>query len=219
MKFNSSLRMHSYTGRMMFLSIRMVNQIMLLLVMVRMVVLSIRMVGYLVWTAGSNKYCSEDWTLELCWTIRMIFRMIKLSLPSLRLLYLQEERFASRMTARIIRMQWFWEYDYPTKGVERSVILGTDEVSRMQRRLGRMSRMLFLPVGVRTRLLVTSADVLHAFSLPECNVKVDAVPGRLNSRMLFLSRPGFFYGQCSELCGRMMTFIPILVIGLPVEFF
>lgn len=38
---------------------------------------------------------------------------------------------------------------------------------------------LLLPYGARTRVLVSSADVLHSFALPTLGVKLDATPGRL----------------------------------------
>jgi len=40
-------------------------------------------------------------------------------------------------------------------------------------------------------------------------IKADAVPGRLNQLTLYSDRPGLYYGQCSEICGRNHSFIPI----------
>jgi len=70
---------------------------------------------------------------------------------------------------------------------------------------------LVLPTNVTTRFLVSSSDVLHAFAVPELGFKVDAVPGRLNQILLFISRPGIYYGQCSELCGANHAFMPIVI--------
>lgn len=47
--------------------------------------------------------------------------------------------------------------------------------------------------------------------MPSLGVKVDAVPGRLNQVSFRTSRPGVFYGQCSELCGANHSFMPIVV--------
>jgi len=46
---------------------------------------------------------------------------------------------------------------------------------------------------------LTSVDVLHSWALPRLSFKVDAIPGRLRSRSLFVPR-GRFFGFCSELC-------------------
>lgn len=42
-------------------------------------------------------------------------------------------------------------------------------------------------------------------------VRIDAVPGRLNQSSILINRPGFFYGQCSEICGSNHRFIPIVI--------
>lgn len=42
-------------------------------------------------------------------------------------------------------------------------------------------------------------------------IKVDAVPGRINTFYLVGSRIGIFYGQCSELCGFGHGFMPIVI--------
>jgi cytochrome c oxidase subunit 2 len=58
-------------------------------------------------------------------------------------------------------------------------------------------------------------DVLHAFTVPELGIKCDAVPGRLNVTSAYISRPGVFYGQCSELCGVSHGFMPIVIQSIP----
>jgi len=51
---------------------------------------------------------------------------------------------------------------------------------------------LYLPVGVPIKLLVTSNDVIHSFTVPSFGIKVDAVPGRLNQVMFVIARSGDF---------------------------
>jgi cytochrome c oxidase subunit 2 len=58
-----------------------------------------------------------------------------------------------------------------------------------------------LPVGVYVRINVTAADVLHSWAVPSLGIKIDAVPHRINSGIIFLQRTVVFYGQCSEICG------------------
>lgn len=48
---------------------------------------------------------------------------------------------------------------------------------------------------------------------------MDACPGRLNQVGLTIYRRGIFYGQCSELCGINHGFMPIVIVGVPVESF
>lgn len=70
---------------------------------------------------------------------------------------------------------------------------------------------LYLPVNTSSRLLITSTDVIHSFSLPSLGLKVDALPGRINQLFSNPSRVGLFFGQCSEICGSNHSFMPISV--------
>lgn len=45
------------------------------------------------------------------------------------------------------------------------------------------------------------------------------MPGRLNQVSFFVSRPGVFYGQCSEICGANHSFMPIVVEAVDVDDF
>ncbi len=45
---------------------------------------------------------------------------------------------------------------------------------------------------------------------------MDACPGRLNQVALYVTRPGTYYGQCSELCGINHAFMPIVVEGVHI---
>ena len=69
------------------------------------------------------------------------------------------------------------------------------------------------------RILISSADVLHAWTVPALGVKADAVPGRLNQVKFIAQRPGLFYGQCSEICGANHRFMPIVIESVSSEAF
>jgi heme/copper-type cytochrome/quinol oxidase subunit 2 len=68
-----------------------------------------------------------------------------------------------------------------------------------------------VPVNIPIRFCVTSADVIHSFSVPSAGIKVDAVPGVLSAITVKFNRVGVFYGQCSEICGRLHSFMPIQI--------
>jgi heme/copper-type cytochrome/quinol oxidase subunit 2 len=74
-----------------------------------------------------------------------------------------------------------------------------------------------LPRQIPLRILVTRADVLHAWAIPSLGLKVDAVPGRLNQLRVEINTVGVFYGQCSEICGANHRFIPIAVQFLKIN--
>lgn len=68
-----------------------------------------------------------------------------------------------------------------------------------------------VPLHTQIRMLISSADVLHAWTVPAIGVKADAVPGRLNQVKFIPQRPGLFFGQCSEICGANHSFMPIVI--------
>jgi len=98
-----------------------------------------------------------------------------------------------------------------------SVMIGEEDLKEGTHRLLEVNNRLLIPVGVPIRFLITSTDVLHSWSLPSLGLKVDAVPGRLNQFVIEVKRPGIFYGQCSELCGPMHGFMPIIVQAVSFE--
>ena len=68
---------------------------------------------------------------------------------------------------------------------------------------------MVVPVGATVRMLVTAADVIHDWAMPAVGAKMDAIPGRLNEFTFTPKREGLYYGQCSELCGRLHAYMPI----------
>jgi cytochrome c oxidase subunit 2 len=57
--------------------------------------------------------------------------------------------------------------------------------------------------------------VIHSFGIPSLWFKIDAVPGRLNERTMFIEEPGIYYGQCFELCGARHAYMPIVIEAVP----
>jgi len=163
-----------------------------------------------------NKFIIEGQEIETIWTILPALILIFIALPSLKTLYLMEDTKTPSITVKITGHQWYWSYQYTSLNVietenfiERSKIL----------RLLKTREILYLPVNILVRSLVTSADVIHSWTIPSLGTKVDALPGRLNQIFLFSKRVGLFSGQCSEICGTNHSFIPILIIvSSPKEF-
>lgn len=78
-------------------------------------------------------------------------------------------------------------------------------------RLLRCDNFLVVPFSTIVRIVVTSLDVIHSWTVPALGVKTDAVPGRLNQINMMFKRPGVFVGQCSEICGANHSFMPIRI--------
>jgi len=144
--------------------------------------------------------------------------------PSMYLLYSNESEIDPNLTIKIIGHQWYWTYQarsaMDVKGSRKalvidynydSVMVDVKKLSRGGKRLLETDTALVLPYNMIIRFLITSADVLHSWALPEFGIKVDAVPGRLNQVVTSTNNLGIFYGQCSELCGVSHGFMPIKV--------
>jgi cytochrome c oxidase subunit 2 len=159
--------------------------------------------------------------LEIVWTAVPVLILVIIAIPSFKLLYYQDRLPETELTIKAIGHQWYWTYEYPDHGnfTFDAIMLPDEEIGPGQHRLLETDNRVVLPVGTNIRVLVTAADVLHAWAMPSMGVKVDAVPGRLNELWLHITEPGVYYGQCSELCGANHGFMPIAVEALPKEEF
>ena len=162
---------------------------------------------------------SHNTLLEVIWTGVPILILVVVSVPSIRLL---QDQFkpapAKALTIKATGNQWFWTYSYPDNG-------GFEIISNMlpeekavangePPQLAADYRMV-VPVGEPIRLQVTASDVIHAFAVPSLWFKIDGVPGRINEKVLTVTKPGVYYGQCSELCGARHGYMPIALEALP----
>lgn len=165
------------------------------------------------YSVNLDQYLLESQGLELFWTIIPSFVLIFIGLPSIRLLYLLDENFKPTITLKTIGHQWYWSYEYSDfNNIEfDSYIIPADPTNPAGFRLLDTDNRIVLPLSAQVRMLISAADVLHAWTIPVLGVKADAVPGRLNQVNFILNRPGLFFGQCSEICGANHSFMPIAI--------
>nr|YP_009420765.1 cytochrome c oxidase subunit 2 [Conomurex luhuanus]ASO76829.1 cytochrome c oxidase subunit 2 [Conomurex luhuanus] len=188
-------------------------------------VMIISLVGYAAVSLMVNKYTCrslvEGQEIETIWTIIPAVILVFLALPSLRLLYLLDEVGDCNLTVKSIGHQWYWSYEYSDfLNIEfDSYMVPTNELEKGDFRLLEVDHRVVLPTQTDIRVLVTSADVIHSWTVPSLGVKADAIPGRLNQLSFFIKYPGVFYGQCSEICGANHSFMPIVVEAIPLENF
>jgi len=150
--------------------------------------------------------------VEVVWTVVPIVILVVIAIPSFRLLYFQRDIPEADMTVKAVGYQWYWGYEYPDHGdfAFDSLILSDEERGDQPRLLATDTAMV-VPVDTTVRVIVTAADVLHAFAMPAFGLKMDAVPGRLNETWFKAEKTGTYYGQCSELCGIRHAFMPIRI--------
>ncbi len=154
--------------------------------------------------------------LEVAWTALPVLILVIIAIPSLRLLFLQLEVPEPDLTIKATGSQWYWTYEYPDEAIEfDAVMLQKDELTQYGYTaddwLLATDTRVVVPVNAVVHVLVTGSDVIHAWAIPSFGSKIDAVPGRINETWFRAEETGVFYGQCSELCGKDHTYMPIVV--------
>lgn len=160
-----------------------------------------------------NRFLLQGHSIELIWTITPMIILIFIAIPSIKILYLTDEIFNNKITIKSIGHQWYWSYEYSDFiNIEfDSFITPTNELKTREFRLLDVDNRCTLPFNYPIRILTTSIDVIHSWTVPSLGIKIDSTPGRLNQSILIIHRPGLFFGQCSEICGINHRFIPIVI--------
>jgi cytochrome c oxidase subunit 2 len=161
-------------------------------------------------------------TIEVVWTVIPAVILVAMAVPAAETLVRMEDTRGSELTIKVTGYQWRWHYDYIDDGVRFFSTL--DRESNAARKLGsgiepmtvdnyllKVDNELVVPVNTKVRLLLTGADVLHAWWVPALGVKKDAVPGVVRYAWFTADTEGTYRGQCAELCGMDHGFMPIVV--------
>jgi cytochrome c oxidase subunit 2 len=160
---------------------------------------------------------THNTALEVIWTLVPVIILVAIAVPSFKLLFLQQTIPPADVTVKAIGRQWYWAYEYPDAKLEfeSRMLNETDRKAQKadQPRLLAVDNDIVVPVNKVVRVLVTAdaIGVIHAFAVPSFGIKIDAVPGRLNETWFKATREGIYFGQCSELCGRDHSYMPIAV--------
>jgi cytochrome c oxidase subunit 2 len=151
--------------------------------------------------------------VEVLWTVIPVVILVIIALPSFRILFFQLNTPPADLTIKATGVTWNWKYDYPDNGDFEfdSLMLQDKERKAGQPRLLSVDNEMVVPVNKVIRVLVTGFDVIHSFTVPSFGIKIDAIPGRLNETWFKATKVGWYYGQCSELCGKDHAFMPIAV--------
>ncbi len=158
--------------------------------------------------------------VEVIWTVVPFLILIGMAIPSTRVLTEIYDSSESELDIVITGYQWRWQYRYLSEDGEEvsffSNLATPDEqiynvAAKGENYLLEVDQPLVLPVGRKVRFLLTSADVIHSWWVPDFAVKKDAVPGFMNESWVVAEQTGTYRGQCTELCGQDHGFMPIVV--------
>nr|QPN53235.1 cytochrome c oxidase subunit II [Lycorma delicatula]QPN53248.1 cytochrome c oxidase subunit II [Lycorma delicatula] len=167
----------------------------------------------------SNNMLTENQLMETIWTTMPAIILIFIAIPSIKTLYLMEEVIKPSITIKTIGHQWYWSYEYSdSKKMEfESYMKPQTELTSF--RLIEVDNRMVIPFSTQIRMIVSSSDVIHSWTIPSMGVKMDAIPGRLNQISLMTKNPGVFFGQCSEICGMNHSFMPITMESINMKSF
>nr|WVH37065.1 cytochrome c oxidase subunit 2 [Meteora sporadica]WVH37087.1 cytochrome c oxidase subunit 2 [Meteora sporadica] len=154
-------------------------------------------------------------TIEIVWTTIPALILIVIAVPSFALLYSMDEVIDPAMTIKVIGHQWYWSYEMSDNLGEQinydSYMVKTPDLEPGEFRLLEVDNSVIVPTHTHIRVVVTSTDVIHSWAVPSLGIKIDACPGRLNQATFFIKRAGYYYGQCSEICGVNHAYMPICI--------
>lgn len=139
-----------------------------------------------------------DSRLEILWTVVPLLIVIYLTVLTVQTeFYLtREPNPATSLQVSVTGHQFFWQFQYPGLGIS-------------------TVHNLYIPVGEKVNLTLTSADVIHSFWVPELGGKTDAIPGYHTYMWLEASRAGSYFGECAQFCGVGHYLMHMTVIALP----
>jgi len=86
---------------------------------------------------------------------------------------------------RVVGQKWSWSVTYPGEGIN---VSGQGAV-------------IGIPLGEPVKLVMSSQDVIHSFSVPNFRVKQDVVPGRYTTLWFNANKVGEYPVFCTEYCG------------------
>lgn len=125
----------------------------------------------------------DNHKLEFWWTLLPALYILVLAIISVDLFFQIEPVNAqgNTLVVEALGHQWYYTFRYP--GIHGEV------------------KDLHLPLGQEVTMHVSAYDVIHSFWIPDMRLKVDMVPGLINTLVFKPTRVGKYELLCTEFCG------------------
>lgn len=136
--------------------------------------------------------------LEVAWTLATVGLIAGVAAYSTVLLYHQDSLPSHPSEyVNVIGHQWYWEFCYPANHT-------CYNTSYDAATLTASGGALWAAPGTTIQVNVTAQDVVHSFNVPDLGIRIDALPGRVNTFAFQI--PNVAAGtqyliQCTEFCG------------------
>lgn len=108
------------------------------------------------------------------------------------------------LTIVVTARDWWWAVRYPDDAGGTAFVTANE---------------IHIPVGEPVAVELKSADVIHAFWVPQLAGKTQTIPGQTNHQWLQADRPGVYRGQCSQYCGAQHAHMAFEVVAEPPDAF
>lgn len=173
------------------------------------------------------KFSAPTGALQWFWVlvpfaILLFIDFVLMGIPAFHaVLDMEDTKTRADMVVKVTGLQWKWQYEYPDDGIKfiSNLTTSREQIANQEAKgehyLLEVDNPLVLPVGKKVRVLLTAADVIHTWWVPQFGVKRDAIPGFIRETWVKIEEPGTYRGQCAELCGKGHGFMPVVVKALP----
>jgi cytochrome c oxidase subunit 2 len=101
-----------------------------------------------------------------------------------------------KLSITVTGNQWWWDVQYNSADASKTL---------------RTANEIHVPVGIPTRIILHSNDVIHSFWLPSLAGKQDLIPGRETDVTIVPKKVGIYRGQCAEFCGTQHAHMAFVV--------
>ncbi len=105
---------------------------------------------------------------------------------------------APALTLTVTAYDWWWKIDYDNSAAGPAVVTANE---------------IHIPVGEPVKIILKSADVIHAFWVPQLAGKTQTIPGEPNEQWIQADSPGIYRGQCSQFCGAQHAHMAFEVVA------
>ncbi|WP_260854658.1 cytochrome c oxidase subunit II [Paraburkholderia sp. BCC1884] len=104
-----------------------------------------------------------------------------------------------QLTITVTAYDWWWKVDYADDPNPARNFSTANEIH--------------IPVGEPIKVRLKSADVVHAFWVPQLAGKTQTIPGQTNEQWIQADRAGVYRGQCSQFCGAQHAHMAFEVVA------
>ena len=132
--------------------------------------------------------------IEIAWIVTPLIVFLGMGFWAAGLYYAHAAPPADATEVYVVGKQWMWKLEHT--GGQREI----DE--------------LHVPAGRPIKLIMTSQDVIHSFSMPVFRIKQDVLPGRYTILWFTADKPGDYHVFCTQYCGtdhaRMIGHVSVM---------